>query len=147
MVSAAERGVEGLEMLFRAIIAGLLGATALLGMADAASAQTASSARPRVPAVSLSEAAVAQRGIAAPQRRGLRWNENGRWGLNFNLNQPVGRETEWGDVEAGAYYRLNPRLSVGAAAGLGRPEQDPARAPETDRRSQPRIRLESIFKF
>lgn len=134
-------------MRFRAIIAGLLGATALLGMATAASAQTSSGARSRVPAVSLSEAAAAQRSNPAPQRRGLRWNENGRWGLNFNLNQPVGRETEWGDVEAGAYYRLNPRLSVGAAAGLGRPEQDPARAPETDRRAQPRIRLESIFKF
>ena len=134
-------------MRFRAIIAGLMGATALLGLADVASAQTASGARSRVPVVSLSEASAAQRSSPAPQRRGLRWNDNGRWGLNFNLNQPVGRETGWGDVEAGAYYSLSPRLRVGAAAGLGRPEQDPARAPETDRRSQPRIRLESIFKF
>lgn len=130
-------------MRFGAIIAGLLGAVALVGLASEASAQ----ARSRAPAVTLSEARAAQRGAPAPQRRGLRWNENGRWGLDFNLNQPVGRETGWGDVEAGAYYSLSPRLRVGAAAGLGRPEQDPARAPETDRRSQPRIRLESIFKF
>ena len=82
----------------------------------------------------------------APQRRGLRWNDSGRWGLNFNLNQPVGRETDWGDVEAGAYYRLSPRLRVGAAAGLGASEPDPARAPETER-TAPRIRLESLFKF
>jgi len=114
-------------MRFRAIIAGLLGAFRRKIRA------------PSFPLLRFVD--------CAPQRRGLRWNDNGRWGLNFNLNQPVGRETEWGDVEAGAYYRLNPRLSVGAAAGLGRPEQDPARAPETDRRSQPRIRLESIFKF
>ncbi len=129
-------------MRFAAIIAGVVGAVALAGVAGEASAQS----RSRAPAVSLSEAAAA-RSNSTPQRRGLRWNENGRWGLNFNVNQPVGRETEWGDVEAGAYYRLNPRLSVGAAAGLGTAEQDPARAPETDRRSQPRIRLESIFKF
>ena len=86
-------------MRFRAIIAGLMGATALLGLADVASAQTASGARSRVPVVSLSEASAAQRSSPAPQRRGLRWNDNGRWGLNFNLNQPVGRETEWGDVD------------------------------------------------
>ena len=83
------------------------------------------------------------------QRRGLRWNENGRWGLNFNMNQPVGREADWGDVEAGAYYRLSPRLRVGAAANLASPEVDPARAPESaaDRRAAPRVRLETIFKF
>ncbi len=134
-------------MKFRAMIAGVAGALALVGLADTAAAQSGS--RARVPAVTLSEASNAPRNAPseAPQRRGLRWNENGRWGLNFNTTPPVGRETEWGDVEAGAYYRLNPRLSVGAAAGLGRAEPDPARAPETDRRSQPRIRLESIFKF
>ena len=126
------------------IIVALTSLLALTTVAGEASAQS----RSRAPAVSLSEAAAAQRTTtpAAP-RRGLRWNENGRWGLNFNMQQPVGREAQWGDVEAGAYYRLNPRLSVGAAAGLGSPEADPARAPETDRRSQPRIRLESIFKF
>ena len=129
-------------MRFGAIFAGLLGAVALFGLAGEASAQ----ARSRVPAVSLSEATAAQRSAPAP-RRGLRWNENGRWGLDFNLSQPVGRDAEWGDVEAGAYYRLSPRLRVGAAAGLAPPEQDPARAAETDRRAQPRVRLETLFRF
>ena len=98
-------------------------------------------------AVSLSEAQAAQRNAPAPQRRGLRLNDRGRWGLDFNLNQPVGRETDWGDVEAGAYYRLNDRLRVGAAAAVSTPEADPARAPETNGRAQPRVRLETIFKF
>ena len=134
-------------MRLSAIIAASLGLVALIGGASEASAQS----RSRAPAVTLAEASTAQtsnRGStpAAP-RRGLRWNENGRWGLDFNLNQPVGREAEWGDVEAGAYYRLSPRLRVGAAAGLAAPEQDPARAPETDRRSQPRVRLETLFRF
>ena len=140
-------GSEGLEMRFGAIFAGLLSAAALMGLSSTASAQAAGS-RARAPAVSLAEAQAAQQRTAPPApRRGLRWYDTGRWGLNFNMNQPVGRETQWGDVEAGAYYSVTPRLSVGAAAGLARPEQDPARAPESDSRSQPRIRLESIFKF
>lgn len=133
-------------MRFVAVIAACAGALALAGTASDASAQ----ARGRAPAVSLSD--IAAQSPAAPsatQRRGLRWNDNGRWGLNFNLNQPVGREADWGDVEAGAYYRLSPRLRVGAAANLASPEVDPARAPESaaDRRAAPRVRLETIFKF
>lgn len=128
-------------MRIRAVIAASLGLVALVGVAGEASAQS----RSRAPAVTLAEASNAQ--SSATPRRGLRWNENGRWGLDFNLNQPVGREAEWGDVEAGAYYRLSPRLRVGAAAGLAAPQQDPARAPETDRRAQPRVRLETLFRF
>lgn len=103
--------------------------------AQAPSAQT--------PSVSLSDA---DRAARTGQRRGLRLNESGRWGLDFNLSQPVGREAEWGDVEAGAYYRVNPSLRVGASAGLAVADPDPARV-ESDTRAQPRVRLESIFRF
>jgi len=116
-------------------------------MATTAMAASTSALAQSRSAVSLSEAQAAQRNTPAPQRRGLRLNDRGRWGLDFNLNQPVGRETEWGDVEAGAYYRLNDRLRVGAAAAVSTPEADPARAPETNGRAQPRVRLETIFKF
>lgn len=135
-------------MRIATIIAGLAGSLAIIGFAGEASAQSNSgaSARSRIPTVTLSEANNAQASTVPSQRRGLRWNSNGRWGLNFNLNQPVGRERDWGDVEAGAYYSLSPRLRVGAAAGLGASEPDPARAPETER-TAPRIRLESLFKF
>ena len=128
-------------MRFRDLSAVVLATTAL-----AVATPVLAQAPARAPSVSLSEAQAAQRN-APPQRRGLRLNENGRWGLDFNLNQPVGRETEWGDVEAGAYYRLNDRLRVGAAAAVATPEADPARAPETNGRAQPRVRLETIFKF
>lgn len=133
------------------ILAGLAGVI-LLSTASHASAQGQgqgqAGARGRAPAVSLADAQNAQRARPAPQRRGLlRWMDSGRWGLDFNMNEPVGREAQLGDVQAGAYYSVSPRLRVGASAGLAAPEQDPARAPETDRRSQPRVRLESIFKF
>lgn len=112
---------------------------------DSAQAQTRATPRAQAPSVSLSEADRAAR-AGAGQRRGLRLNESGRWGLDFNLSQPVGREAEWGDVEAGAYYRVNPSLRVGASAGLATADPDPARV-ESDTRAQPRVRLESIFRF
>lgn len=120
----------------------VVGALAIAGLSTSAHAQ---SARPSGQ-VALSQANSAP-AAQTNQRRGLRLHENGRWGLNLNLSQPVGRDTQWGDVEAGAYYRLSPRLRVGAAANLANSERDPARVPETDRRTQPRVRLETIFKF
>lgn len=131
-----------------ALIAGLAAGLSLLAMADVASAQAAGSpARARAPAVSLTDAQAARAAAAQPGSSRLRFTERGRWGLDLNLSQPVGRESNLGDVEAGAYYRVNPRLRVGAAAGLAEPESDPARAPQTDRRAAPRFRLESIFRF
>ncbi|MDQ7811174.1 NtrZ family periplasmic regulatory protein [Brevundimonas sp.] len=128
-----------------AVIAGLAAGLTLFAAADAASAQAAAS-RTRAPAVTLSEAQAARAAASSGQSR-LRFTERGRWGLDLNLSQPVGRESNLGDVEAGAYYRVNPRLRVGATAGLAEPEADPARAPQTDRRAAPRFRLESIFRF
>jgi len=131
-----------------ALIAGVAASLVLLVAADAASAQAAGAPnRSRSPAVSLTEAQSARAAAAQPGSSRLRFTERGRWGLDLNLNQPVGRESNLGDVEAGAYYRINPRLRVGAAAGLAEAESDPARAPQTDRRVAPRFRLESIFRF
>ncbi|WBT06430.1 hypothetical protein PFY01_01770 [Brevundimonas vesicularis] len=132
-------GFEGFGMRFGGFLAVMVATTAMAASTSALAQSTST--------VSLSEAQAAQRNAPAPQRRGLRLNDRGRWGLDFNLNQPVGRETDWGDVEAGAYYRLNDRLRVGAAAAVSTPEADPARAPETNGRAQPRVRLETIFKF
>lgn len=143
MKASPSAAFEGFGMRFDGFSAGLVAATALL----AATPVLAQSAASRSSSLSLSEAQSAQRHAPAQQRRGLRLNDSGRWALDFNLNQPVGRETDWGDVEAGAYYRLNDRLRVGAAAAVASPEADPARAPETSARTQPRVRLETIFKF
>lgn len=126
-----------------AVIAGLVAGLGLVAVADAAAAQTATS-RGRAPSVSLSEANAAR--TATPSQSRMRFTERGRWGLDLNMSQPVGREDSLGDVEAGAYYRVNPRLRVGAAAGLAETERDPARAPQTERPAA-RFRLESIFRF
>ncbi|HRO33745.1 MAG TPA: hypothetical protein PLQ03_10075 [Brevundimonas sp.] len=125
------------------VVAAAFALAGLIGFADVALAQS----RATTSTLNLSEAAAAQRPAPAPTaRRSLRWIDSGRWGVDLNMNQPVGRETEWGDVQAGAYYRLSPRFQVGASAGLATPRADPARAAESDR-APPRVRLESIFKF
>ena len=128
-----------------AVIAGLAAGLTLLAAADVVSAQA--TARSRAPAVTLSEAQAARSAASTGGQSRLRFTERGRWGLDLNLSQPVGRESNLGDVEAGAYYRVNPRLRVGASAGLAEPEADPARAPQSDRRAAPRFRLEAIFRF
>lgn len=129
-----------------AVIFGLVAGLTLLASAEVATAQ-AVAPQSRAPALTLTEAQAARAAAAQPGSSRLRFTERGRWGLDLNLSQPVGRERNLGDLEAGAYYRVNPRLRVGAAAGLAEPESDPARAPQTDRRAAPRFRLESIFRF
>ena len=132
--------VHGLILATVAMAA--LTATAFDASAQSSARETARSAVQTSPTV--------RNDLVSPQdgpRRGLQWNEDGRWGLNLNLSQPVGREADWSDVQAGAYYRLNPRLRVGAAASLSEPQTDPARPVESDRRAQPRVRLETIFRF
>ena len=60
------------------------------------------------------------------------------------------RVKEWLENQPGLFeeiYRVTPSLRVGASAGVGVTEADPASPRETDRRGQPRLRLESIFRF
>ena len=116
----------------------LLGALVLTSVSAQAHAQARQTPRAQRPAISLDDAALAQ-------RRGLSLHQNGRWGLNLNTQQPVGREANLGDVDAGAYYRLTPRMRIGGSVGLAERRPDPAR-PEPQR-SQPRVRLETIFRF
>lgn len=80
-----------------------------------------------------------------PDRKTLQWTE-GRWGLKLDYGQPVGRPTEWNDVEAGAFFKLSPQLRVGGTLGLGEAKPDPAKTP-LDERAQPRVRLETTFRF
>ena len=136
-------------MRFGGVIAAISLGLALAGAAEVAQAQTTQRRAP-VAQTTLAEAANAAEQAGVPtnrDRRTLRWYDPGRWGLNFNLGQTPPRSGDGGEVEAGAYLNLNRRLSVGAAAELGAREIDPARPAEAERRGQPRVRLETIFKF
>ncbi|HEV7227620.1 NtrZ family periplasmic regulatory protein [Brevundimonas sp.] len=97
------------------------------------------------PVVSAGEAARASQ--IAPSRRALRLDRSGRWSVDFSLDPSTSRPDRVGDVGAGAYYRVNPRLSVGASAGLVEGPVDPGRPAQSDRNAAPRVRLESTFRF
>lgn len=81
-------------------------------------------------------------------KKTLQWDaKKGRWGLKLDMDQPVGREMELKDVEAGAYFKLTPSIRVGGAVALG--DNNPALAARKAEPVEPapRVRLETAFKF
>lgn len=81
-------------------------------------------------------------------KKSLKWDDKkGKWGLKLDLDQPVGREMEAKDVQAGAYYSVTPSIRVGGAVALG--DQNPALAARRNeiRGAAPRVKLETAFKF
>jgi hypothetical protein len=71
----------------------------------------------------------------------------GRWGLTFNMDQPSTREMQLNDVQAGAYFRITPSLRVGGAVALGEKSPLPSYKKTQPDEGQPRVRLETAFKF
>ncbi len=81
-------------------------------------------------------------------KKSLKWDDKkGKWGLKLDLDQPVGREMEMKDVQAGAYYSVTPSIRVGGAVALG--DQNPALAARKNEIQEPapRVKLETAFKF
>lgn len=122
------------------IVAALAASLAVSGLA------TVSHAQNRSRTDTLAGTAIVDSTAQRQGRRGLQWNSDGRWGLNLDVDQPVGREADWNDVDASAEYRLSPSLRLQGTVGLGDRHPDPAR-PQTQNRDQPRVRLETIFRF
>ncbi|ALL15078.1 NtrZ family periplasmic regulatory protein [Caulobacter henricii] len=90
------------------------------------------------------------KGVFSPQdsRKTLQWDaKKGKWGLKLGLDQPLGREMELKDVEAGAYFKVTPSIRVGGAVALG--DNNPALAARKAEPVEPapRVRLETAFKF
>jgi hypothetical protein len=86
--------------------------------------------------------------VAASAYRSMRWDaRKGRWGVTLNLEQPDARPTVGNDVQAGAYYHITPSLRVGGAVALGSEQVKPGPNKIGSEAAQPRVRLESSFKF
>jgi hypothetical protein len=83
-----------------------------------------------------------------PERHSLSMaaDKKGRIILKLDMTQPVGRDMQFRDVQAGAYYRLTPSLRIGGAVSLGDAPALPDRSnlPQTQ---APRVRFETNFKF
>lgn len=71
----------------------------------------------------------------------------GRWGVTLNMQQPDTRQSTLNDVQAGAYFRITPSLRVGGAVALGDQQLQPGPNKIVPDEGQPRVRLETKFKF
>ena len=121
-----------------------LAALVLAGTATTALAQAQSQARPRA---ALNEAA-AREAYALDQsqgRRVLQFDQGTKWGLKLEMQQPVTREMQLQDMEAGAYFKFTPGFRVGGAVGLT--DKAPATPKAQEAEVTPRVRLETTFKF
>lgn len=86
--------------------------------------------------------------VAPGAGKTLKWDASkGRWGLTLDMQQSEARESTANDVQAGAYYRITPSLRVGGAVALGEEELSPGPAKTRPDEGQPRVRLETRFKF
>jgi hypothetical protein len=120
----------------------LVAATALLGAAYGA-AQAADKPQPFDFTLHTEVSPVPSSGL-----KSLKWDaRKGRWGVTLNLDQPDARPSSLNDVQAGAYYHITPSLRVGGAVALGDEQLTPGPKKIGSEEAQPRVRLESSFKF
>jgi hypothetical protein len=118
-----------------------IAATLLFGAAvDARAAE----ARPRTTADLASQQQAAPWTLTGP-RKSLQWDSNGKWGLRLGMNQPVLRDPDWKDMQAGAFFRITPSLRVGGSVQLGDRLAQPKQATPGD--ATPRVHLETAFRF
>jgi hypothetical protein len=80
-------------------------------------------------------------------RKSLQWDASGHWTLNLDMDEPVGRDMDWKDVSAGAYFHITPSMRIGGSVGLGDKFADPQRILPEDTTNAPRVHLETKFKF
>jgi hypothetical protein len=126
------------------ISAALVGTLALLGAAGLAHADpsnlSAATATHNTPPDS--------KAINQPVHHSILLNQKGRWSVRLDMNQPVGRDVQLNDVQAGAFFRLTPTLRVGGAVALGDGAlpTDRTNLPQVQAQA-PRLKLETNFKF
>ena len=126
-------------------VAVLVALTALFGAASGV-AQAADAAKPATKPIDFTVRA--ETSPIAPGAQTLKWDAaKGRWGVTFNLQQPDARATTLNDIQAGAYYKITPALRVGGAVAFGEQQVMAGPKPNAAEASQPRVQLETKFKF
>jgi hypothetical protein len=120
----------------------LIAATALISAASGV-AQAADKEKPIDLTVHSDVTSVPSTGM-----RSLRWDaRKGRWGVTLNMDQSDVRPSTANDIQAGAYYHITPSLRVGGAVALSDEKVNPGPRKIGSEEGQPRVRLESSFKF
>ncbi|RYG07958.1 MAG: hypothetical protein EON96_20720 [Caulobacteraceae bacterium] len=81
----------------------------------------------------------------ATTRSVMSWEGAGRWGLKVQLDQSPARDVQSKDMEAGAFYKVTPRLRVGGALGMAEKPQPAPRVTKDE--TTPKVKLETSLKF
>jgi hypothetical protein len=143
----------GWECVVKAMTTGkatTAGLFALLLSGIAASAAYAQEVKAE-PGVTLTD-----RNLWGPQQthKSFQWDAGkSRWGLKFDVEQSPTRNGAWQDVEAGAYFKVTPSLSIGGGVAVrdqaltANPNQSNPQGPPGVPTNVPRVRLETAFKF
>lgn len=78
----------------------------------------------------------------------MKWDAaKGHWGVMLNVQQPEARAATANDIQAGAYYKITPSLRVGGSMAFGEQQVVPGAKPIPGDSGQPRVQLETKFKF
>ena len=125
-----------------------ISALALVGSASLAYAQTSpAKPKPQGGFSVRSDFNTSDAQFGAQESRRLVWDANkGRWGLTLDIKPRTDIGPSGRDVEAGAFFKVTPRLRVGGAVGVGPNQPAPIRKSD-GREETPRVRLETAFKF
>lgn len=123
----------------------LVATTALLGAACGA----AQAADPKAAVKPMDFTVRAETAPAAPgMPQVMKWDAaKGHWGVMLNVQQPETRAATANDIQAGAYYRITPSLRVGGSLAFGEQQVVPGPKPNAADAGQPRVQLETKFKF
>ena len=101
------------------------------------------------PVASSADTAFGGDAFAKTQSKVYSVNLKGKWGMKFDVNQPATSPSGLNDIDAGAFYKLTPSLRVGGTVGFGE-KSDPLKPEpgnQLQNKKQPRIHLETTFKF
>lgn len=82
-----------------------------------------------------------------PAQKSFIWDQKGSWGLKLDLSQPIGRDMQLRDVQAGAYFHITPSIRVGGAVALGDSSAFDHSTVLPQQTQAPRVKLETNFKF
>lgn len=129
-----------------------IAALALTGTVTVAHAQTAPAKKPQTSFTVRGDYNASDNQFTSSDgRRSLVWDaKKGRWGLTLDIKPRSDLDPQvldqGRDVEAGAFFKVTPRLRVGGAVGVGPNQPTPIRKND-GREETPRVRLETAFKF
>jgi hypothetical protein len=124
---------------------------AAAALMSAASAHAWAGDKPVKPAdftVKSEPLALAPNAFAPNVGRVFKWDASkGKIGFTLDMLQPTERPAVANDIQAGAYYRITPSLRVGGAVAFGDQQPLPGPKPASPEAGQPRVQLETKFKF